>query len=89
MTGRGALIKPWLFQECRERREMNPEPEDRVDIYRQLVSHMKEHCGDDSKGRKKAWNFLPWHFDFFHRYRSKPHFTPAPCRLFMPGFRIV
>jgi len=33
---------------------------------------MKEHFGNDALGRSKAWNFLPWHFDFFHRYRPLP-----------------
>ena len=26
------------------------------------------HFGDDAKGRAKAWNFLPWHLDFFCRH---------------------
>jgi len=39
MTGRGALVKPWLFQEWREGRELDPTAEERVAIYRQLVSH--------------------------------------------------
>ena len=30
---------------------------------------MKEHFGDDAKGRKKAFYFLPWHCNFFCRYR--------------------
>lgn len=69
MTGRGALIKPWLFQEYREGRELQPNAVERVEIYRRLVCYMKEHFGDDARGRQKAWSFLPWHFDFFHRYR--------------------
>lgn len=36
-------------------------------MYRLLVSFMKEHFGDDARGRQKAWYFLPWHFDFFNR----------------------
>lgn len=28
---------------------------------------MKEHFGDDERGRRKAWYFFPWHFDFFCR----------------------
>ena len=70
MTGRGALIKPWLFEEVRTGRELSPTGRERVEIYRRLVAYMKEHFGDDVKGRKKAWSFLPWHFDFFHRYRQ-------------------
>ena len=41
----------------------------RVGIYYQLVSYMKEHFGDDAKGRRKAFYFLPWHFEFLCRYR--------------------
>ncbi len=41
----------------------------RVGIYYQLVSYMKEHFGDDAKGRKKAFYFLPLHFNFLCRYR--------------------
>ncbi|KAL3140160.1 hypothetical protein ABBQ38_004437 [Trebouxia sp. C0009 RCD-2024] len=72
MTGRGALIKPWLFQEFKEQRELNPSTLERVGIYYQLVSYMKEHFGDDAKGRKKAFYFLPWHFNFLCRYRALP-----------------
>lgn len=69
MAGRGALIKPWIFQEAKEGREMNLDAVERLGIYRRLVSHMKDHFGDDAKGRRKAFYFLPWHFDFFCRYR--------------------
>ncbi|KXZ53882.1 hypothetical protein GPECTOR_6g800 [Gonium pectorale] len=72
MTGRGALIKPWIFQEFKEGRELLPSTLERVGIYRLLVSFMKEHFGDDAFGRRKAWYFFPWHFDFLTRYRALP-----------------
>eukprot|EP00472_Partenskyella_glossopodia_P012652 CAMPEP_0197540850 /NCGR_PEP_ID=MMETSP1318-20131121/66832_1 /TAXON_ID=552666 /ORGANISM="Partenskyella glossopodia, Strain RCC365" /LENGTH=139 /DNA_ID=CAMNT_0043099957 /DNA_START=625 /DNA_END=1044 /DNA_ORIENTATION=- len=30
---------------------------------------MKDHFGDDIRGRRSAFYFLPWHFGFFCRYR--------------------
>ena len=38
MVGRGALIKPWLFWEHREGRELAPTAAERVAIYRRLVA---------------------------------------------------
>lgn len=35
---RGALIKPWLFWEFREGRELNPTAAERVAIYRRLIA---------------------------------------------------
>jgi tRNA-dihydrouridine synthase 3 len=69
MVGRGALIKPWLFQEVKEGRELAPTSAERVSIYRQLVTYMKEHFRDDDRGKRSAFYFLPWHFNFFTRYR--------------------
>ena len=66
---RGALIKPWLFQEYKEGRELAPSAGDRVEIYRRLVAHMRQHFGDDARGKRAAFYFLPWHFNFFSRYR--------------------
>ncbi|KAK9868063.1 hypothetical protein WJX84_011334 [Apatococcus fuscideae] len=72
MSGRGALIKPWIFTEFQEGREMLPNAAERVGIYHRLVTLMKEYFGGDDKGRKKAFYFLPWHFNFFCRYRPYP-----------------
>ncbi|MEW5301194.1 MAG: hypothetical protein WDW36_004068 [Sanguina aurantia] len=72
MVGRGALIKPWLFQEYKEKRELLLSASDRVGIYRKLASYMKEHFGDDAWGKTKAFYFLPSHFAFFYRYRHMP-----------------
>lgn len=69
---RGALIKPWIFQEIRERHELSLTAEQRLEIYWRLTQYMKEHFGEDDMGRRKTMTFLPWHFSFFHRYRSLP-----------------
>ena len=60
MVGRGALIKPWIFQEFREGRTLSPTAAERVGIYRQLVAYMKEHFGDDARGKRSAFYFFPW-----------------------------
>lgn len=60
MVGRGALIKPWLWQEVREGRELALGAAERVGVYRRLVSNMKAHFGDDARGRRSAFYFLPW-----------------------------
>lgn len=76
MVGRGALIKPWLFGEYARREAWEPSAAERVVAYRQLVAFMKEHFGDDARGRTKAWKFLPWHLDFLTRYRHCPADAP-------------
>ena len=72
MLARGALIKPWLFQEVAESASWEPTAEERVAVYRRLAVYMKEHFRDDEMGRERAMRFLPWHFDFFCRYRPLP-----------------
>lgn len=52
--------------------EIMPTANERVGIYRQLVSYMKEYFHDDSLGKKRANYFLPWHLGFFCRYRPLP-----------------
>ncbi len=69
MVGRGALVKPWIFDEYRTGRELNPTAVERVGIYRRLVALMKGYFGDDAQGKKKAFYFLPFHFHWFTRYR--------------------
>lgn len=72
MLARGILIKPWLFQEIEDQSSWEPTAEERVGVYRRLALYMKEHFRDDELGRKRAMRFLPWHLDFFCRYRPFP-----------------
>jgi tRNA-dihydrouridine synthase 3 len=72
MVGRGALIKPWIFQESRDQQEWEPSLDDRIAVYHTLTSYMKEYFGSDDLGRQKSWTFLPWHFSFFSRFKAYP-----------------
>lgn len=72
MVGRGALIKPWIFQEFHDGREWQPSAQDRIAVYRRLACYMKEYFGDDEVGKRHSWKFLPWHFDFLSRYMPLP-----------------
>jgi len=72
MVGRGALAKPWIFKEFKDGATWTPEVAERVEVYRTLAMYMKDHFGDDAMGRKKSWNFLPWHFEFLSRYTPYP-----------------
>eukprot|EP01025_Chloroclados_australasicus_P057716 TRINITY_DN72090_c0_g1_i1.p1 TRINITY_DN72090_c0_g1~~TRINITY_DN72090_c0_g1_i1.p1 ORF type:complete len:388 (+),score=30.57 TRINITY_DN72090_c0_g1_i1:121-1164(+) len=72
MAGRGALIKPWIFEEFKHNKEIHLDAKQRIGVYRQLVAYMKEHFGNDERGKKKSWYFFPWHFSFFCRYRQLP-----------------
>ena len=72
MVGRGALIKPWIFQELAEKRDLHPTHAERIEIYLRLAAYMLEHFGDDERGCRTAHSFLTWHGDFFCRYRYLP-----------------
>ena len=72
MVGRGALAKPWIFQEFEKQQTWTPTAQERVQVYKTLAEYMKDHFGNDDMGRKKSWNFLPWHFEFLSRYKAYP-----------------
>ena len=72
MIARGALIKPWIFQEFRERRELCLTPAARIEIYHRLATYFRDHFGSDELGHRRTMFFLPWHFGFFSRYRPLP-----------------
>lgn len=72
MLARGALIKPWLFREIREGKTWLPTPEERLTVLWRFVELLREHFGDDERGRRRCLRFLPWHLNFFCRYRPLP-----------------
>jgi tRNA-dihydrouridine synthase 3 len=72
MLARGALIKPWLFREIKDRREWLPTAEERFAVLWRLREMLFDHFGDDERGRRRSQRFLPWHLNFLCRYRPFP-----------------
>ncbi len=72
MIGRGALIKPWIFKELKDKADYLPSARERLEIYYTFTRYLQEHFRTDEKGKKRAMYFLPWHFSFFCRYRPLP-----------------
>ena len=87
MVGRGALINPWLFDDIRNEKSWLPTAEERLEVYYSLVAGYRDTFGDDERGRKTAWYFVPFHFNFFHRWRplSEDHFGAFDVPLIQNG----
>ena len=84
MVGRGALIKPWIFAEYAEGRSIEPTSLERVRMLFRLTSYFKDHFGPDDFGKRHAFYFLPWHFEFLCRYRPLPEDVFRPLSRQLP-----
>jgi len=75
MIGRGALIKPWIFTEVKERRHWDISSSERFDILKKYVNYGLEHWGSDTKVTGTVHvccinflNFFLIYILFFSRY---------------------
>ena len=65
---RGALIKPWIFNELAQDKLLDPDSMDRLKIFKLLVEYTLERFGDDEFGLKRSKEFLALQFEFLARY---------------------
>ena len=68
MVARGALIKPWIFEEVDSQQYLDKSATERLEILRTFANYAIEHWGSDEYGIGLARRFMCEFLSFTHRY---------------------
>eukprot|EP00834_Sanchytrium_tribonematis_P003903 NODE_169_length_14535_cov_0.769881.p5 type:complete len:527 gc:universal NODE_169_length_14535_cov_0.769881:7443-5863(-) len=81
LIARGALIKPWIFQEIKERKHIDKSATERLTMVKQFCDYGMEHFGTDSMGIEKVRRFFCEWWSFAHRYVPFPILERVPHQI--------
>ncbi|KAK4105743.1 FMN-linked oxidoreductase [Parathielavia hyrcaniae] len=68
MIGRGALVKPWIFEEIEKNQYLDKSASERLTYVEKFVRYGMEAWGSDELGLNYTRRFLLEFLSFFHRY---------------------
>ncbi|KAK6461807.1 tRNA-dihydrouridine(47) synthase [NAD(P)(+)] [Scheffersomyces coipomensis] len=68
MVARGALIKPWIFEEIEAQQYLDKSASERLDMLKTFSNFAIEHWGSDEYGVGLARRFMCEFLSFTHRY---------------------
>jgi len=68
MVARGALIKPWIFEEVEAQQYLDKSSSERLDMLGNFSKFAIEHWGSDEYGVNIARRFMCEFISFTHRY---------------------
>ncbi|KAH3683757.1 hypothetical protein WICPIJ_005276 [Wickerhamomyces pijperi] len=81
MVARGALIKPWIFEEIEAQQHLDKSATERLEIIEKYSKYALEHWGSDEFGINTARRFLCEFMSFFHRYTPYGVLEHYPIKL--------
>ncbi|EEB08107.2 tRNA dihydrouridine synthase Dus3 [Schizosaccharomyces japonicus yFS275] len=68
MIARGALVKPWIFEEIEARQSIDKSSTQRLEMLQEFCNHGLSYWGADERGLNTTRRFFLEFMSFFHRY---------------------
>ncbi|SCV04731.1 LANO_0G12002g1_1 [Lachancea nothofagi CBS 11611] len=68
MVARGALVKPWIFEEIEAQQHLDKSSQERLEILKDYARFAMDHWGTDEYGISQSRRFFCEFMSFFHRY---------------------